>query len=236
MKNVFITGGTGYMGSRLITLLLKKNYKVKALVRKGSENKLPGGCDYIIADAFDAKHFETAITPGATFIQLLGVAHPSPKKKEQFKTIDLASVKSSAEAASKANAGHFIYVSVAQIPTSIMHDYQQCRAQGEAFVRKTGIPATFIRPWYVVGPGHYWPLLLWPLFKLLEWIPATSKKAKALRLVSLKQMLDTLVYAVEQPPVTGVNIFEIEDIKTVTNTKPAGTSKWQGYAQASIAG
>ncbi|HEY6976036.1 MAG TPA: GDP-mannose 4,6-dehydratase, partial [Chitinophagaceae bacterium] len=33
MKQIFITGGTGYMGSRLIKMLLEKGYTVKALVR-----------------------------------------------------------------------------------------------------------------------------------------------------------------------------------------------------------
>jgi uncharacterized protein YbjT (DUF2867 family) len=213
MKEVFITGGTGYMGSRLIKLLLDKDYTVKALVRNGSQNKLPKGCDYVIANPFDATSFAKDISAGSTFIQLLGVAHPGPKKKEQFKIIDLASANASATAASQAGVQHFIYVSVAQTPTSVMKDYQQCRAEGEAYIRSTEIPATFIRPWYVVGPGHYWPLLFSPLFKILEWIPSTSQKAKALRLVSLKQMLNTLLYAIEQPPEEGVNIIEIESIR-----------------------
>ena len=40
MKQVFITGGTGYMGRRLIALLLEKGYAVKALVREGSEKQI----------------------------------------------------------------------------------------------------------------------------------------------------------------------------------------------------
>jgi uncharacterized protein YbjT (DUF2867 family) len=213
MKQIFITGGTGYMGKRLIALLLKKGYVVKALVRPGSENKLPAGCGCITANAFDASSFVLAVPSRSTFIQLLGVPHPSPKKKAQFKKVDLLSVKASANAAKAAEAAHFIYVSVAQTPTKIMHDFQQCRAEGEAYIRATGVPATFIRPWYVTGPGHYWPLLFLPLFKILEWIPATSQKAKALRLVSLQQMLHTLMYAVENPTASGVNIIEIDEIR-----------------------
>ena len=214
MKQIFITGGTGYIGRRLIKLLLEKGYKVKALVRNASENKLPNGCDYIIANPFDLKSFEREIPEDATFIQLLGVSHPSPKKKEQFRTIDLASAKASACAAQKAGVKHFIYVSVAKTHTNIMKDYPQCRAEGENYIRTTQIPATFIRPWYVVGPGHYWPLLLAPLFKVLEWIPSTSQKAKALRLVSLKQMLNALVYAVEHTPCE-VRVIEIDKIKNM---------------------
>lgn len=213
MKEVFITGGTGYMGRRLIPLLMEKGYIVKALVRKGSESKLPPGCSYITGNPFDASTFTNDIPRGSTFVQLLGVAHPGPSKKEQFRLIDLPSVKASAGAASQAEVDHFIYVSVAQTPTRIMHNFQQCRAEGEAAIRATKIPATFIRPWYVAGPGHYWPLLLLPLFKILELIPSTAQKAKALRLVTLKQMLRVLLHAVENKPAEGVRIVEIDEIK-----------------------
>jgi len=217
MKHVFITGGTGYMGKRLIPLLQQKGYAITALVRKGSENKLPPGCNVVTANPFEAASFMKDISADATFVQLLGVPHPGPKKKNQFKTIDLASAKASAIAALHAGAKHFVYVSVAQTPTSIMKDYQECRAEAETTIRATAIPATFIRPWYVIGPGHYWPLLFQPLFKILEWIPSTSAKAKALRVVYLKQMLNALVYAVEHVPSNGVNVIEISDIRKMND-------------------
>lgn len=215
MEKVFITGGTGYMGRRLIDLLLSKGFEVHALVRKESVHKLPAQCTAVVADAFNVTGFVKAIPYGCTFVQLLGVAHPGPGKKNEFKLIDLASARASAEAAKKAGVAHFVYVSVAQTETNIMKDYQRCRALGEEAIKATAIPATFIRPWYVVGPGHYWPLFFQPMFKLLEWIPSTSQKAKALRLVSLKQMLNTICWAIENPATEGINIMEIDAIRNM---------------------
>ncbi|HEV2721249.1 MAG TPA: NmrA family NAD(P)-binding protein, partial [Thermoanaerobaculia bacterium] len=43
MANVFVTGGTGYIGQRLIPELLDRGHAVRALVRDGSERKLPAG-------------------------------------------------------------------------------------------------------------------------------------------------------------------------------------------------
>ncbi len=40
---VFVAGGTGYPGSRLIPLLARRGYSILALVRPGSERKLPVG-------------------------------------------------------------------------------------------------------------------------------------------------------------------------------------------------
>ena len=53
-QSIFITGGTGYIGSRLIRLLAQRDHSVCALVRKGSEGserKLPSGCTPVEGDA-----------------------------------------------------------------------------------------------------------------------------------------------------------------------------------------
>jgi len=101
-KQVFITGGTGYLRRRLIPMLLQKGYTVKALTRKGSEQKLPSGCISVVSDPFDANAFAGQVERGSTFIQLLGVSHPGPSKKALFYKIDFASVSASVAAATQA--------------------------------------------------------------------------------------------------------------------------------------
>lgn len=210
---IFITGGTGYIGTRLIKILINEGYEVTALVRQQSIKKLPHGGIPIIADPFAASNYADAVPRGCIFIHLLGVSHPGPKKKDLFFSVDLSSLKASVEAAVHARAKHFVYMSVAQYPTKVMGDYQQARSQGEQAIIASGIPYTFIRPWYVVGPGHYWPLLFNPVFKLLEIIPKTSVQAKSLALVSIKQMLRTLKNVILNMADRPNTIIEIKDIK-----------------------
>src|ERR1051326_1700586 len=83
--SVFITGGTGYMGQRLIALLLDRGHSVRALVRKGSESKLPSGATPVLGNALEKSTFVGQIAPADTFVQLVGVARPSPSKAEQFR-------------------------------------------------------------------------------------------------------------------------------------------------------
>ena len=73
-KSVFITGGTGYVGRRVIPLLINCGYTVNALVRSGSENKLPAGCNAVTGNALDYETFKEKIIPSETFIQLVGVS------------------------------------------------------------------------------------------------------------------------------------------------------------------
>ena len=133
MSDIFITGGTGYLGLRLIRHLLERGHEVTALVRQGSENKVPAGARRVVGNPFQAETFQSFIPPNAVFVQLLGVPHPSPKKARQFREIDLRSVKASADAAVAAGVSHFIYVSVNLEPSSIMKAFQEVRWEGEEY-------------------------------------------------------------------------------------------------------
>ncbi|MCI0355296.1 MAG: NAD(P)H-binding protein [Acidobacteria bacterium] len=210
--NVFLTGSTGYMGSRLIPLLVERGHHVRALVRAGSEKKLPAGCEPIVGDALDAGSYAAAVPPSDTFVHLVGVPKPNPWKGAQFRAVDLPSIRAAVTAATIAGVQHFIYLSVAQ-PAPIMKDYIEVRAEGERLLRGSGMNATFLRPWYVLGPGHYWPYLLVPSYFVFELLPATRASAQRLGLVTLEQMLATLVAAVENPP-AGVRIMDVPQIRS----------------------
>ena len=201
---VFVTGGTGYMGRSLIESLLSRGHVVHALVRPGSERKLPDSAVAVIGNALDAMTFASAIPPGATLVHLVGTPHPGPAKAAEFERVDLASIRAAAFAARTARAAHFVYVSVAH-PAPVMHAYIAVREQGEALVGATGIPATILRPWYVLGPGHYWPLLLIPFYALGRLFPATHDQATRLGLVTLQQMVTALTAAVECIPVAAAS-------------------------------
>lgn len=211
-RSIFITGGTGYIGSRLIKKLLLKDYNVIALVRKGSEHKIPKGATAIVCNPFDANTFSEQIPTGSIFIQLLGVPHPSPKKANLFREVDLKSVKASADAAAKAKVSHFIYMSVAMTPGKIMKAYQDTRSEGEAYCLSKHLQCTFIRPWYVIGPGHWWPILFLPFYGLAELIPAWKQKARSMALVTIDQVLRALLHAVNENP-SPVTILEIKNIR-----------------------
>jgi len=208
---VFITGGSGYLGKRLVSLLVRRGHIVRALVRKRSEEKLPPGCTPITGNALDKTSFVDEIKPADTFVQLVGVAHPSPSKAAQFRAVDLVSVSASVAAAVETRIQHFVYVSVAH-PAPLMKAYVEVRAEGELLIRSSGLNATILRPWYVLGPGHRWAWVLLPAYWLLECLPATRDTARRLGLVTLGQMLAALVGAVENPA-AGIRVVEVPAIR-----------------------
>jgi uncharacterized protein YbjT (DUF2867 family) len=209
--SVFVTGATGYIGSRLVARLAARGHAVRALVRPGSEGKLPAGVTPVRGDALDAASFAGAVRGGDTFVQLVGTPHPSPAKAAQFRSVDLASARASLENAARSGVAHFIYVSVAH-PAPAMHAYIAARTEAEALLLATGLPSTVLRPWYVLGPGHRWPYALVPLYWVARRVPSLRDGATRLGLVTLRQMVDALVAAVESLP-SGVRVWGVPDIR-----------------------
>jgi uncharacterized protein YbjT (DUF2867 family) len=93
-----------------------------------------------------------------------------------------------------------------------MKVYQEVRSEIEARIRESGLHATILKPWYVLGPGHAWPYALIPVYWLMERIPSTRAGAQRLGLVTLEQMLRALTMAAAAP-CTGVRVLGVPEIR-----------------------
>lgn len=211
-QRIFITGGTGYIGSRLIPLLIARKYAVTALARQASAQRLAPGCIPIVGDALDGNTYQKAVSSADTFIQLIGVHHPSPAKARQFVEVDLKSGREAVRVARESGVRHFIYLSVAH-PAPVMQAYAAVRVEVEQNIAQSGLPATILRPWYVLGPGHRWPYALIPFYKIAETLPATREGAIRLGLVTIRHMLGALLHAVANPA-SGVRVLEPKEIRS----------------------
>ena len=212
MAHVFVSGGTGFLGSGLIARLLERGHAVSALARPGSEDKLPKGCGVVIGDPLRHETFDSYVPPAHTFVHLVGIAKPAPWKGALFRAVDQVSLEQSLVAAKSFGVRHFVYVSVAH-PAPVMQAYVEVRMECERRIRESGIEASILRPWYILGPGRNWPRLLRPLYWLFGRI--NPEAAERLGLVTLDQMLSALVWAIEHPAPRILNVPAIRKMGSV---------------------
>jgi len=205
-RDVFVTGGTGYLGRPLIEALLSRGHTVRALTRQASRSRLPPGATVVVGDALDSGGWVGDVAPADTFVHLIGTPHPSPAKAAQFKAVDLVSIEAAVRAATTAGVKHFVYVSVAH-PAPVMKAFIDVRKQGEAMVSRSGLAATILRPWYVLVSWHRWPLVLMPVYAVARLIPSMRAGAERLALIPRQAVVDALVKAVETPA-DGLRILE----------------------------
>jgi nucleoside-diphosphate-sugar epimerase len=215
--DILVTGGTGFIGRHLIPVLVGRGHRVRVLAREQSLDRVPAGATAVVGDALDGESVVAALRAGDTIIHLVGTAHPTPSKADQFERIDLMSIRSTVVAAKRTGIAHLIYLSVAQ-PAPIMQAYLWIRTLGETMIREAGLTATIVRPWYVLGPGRRWPKLIVPLYKLAELFPGTRAIAARLALVTIDEMVKALVHAVENPPERGRQ--RIVDVPAIRRANP----------------
>ena len=67
--SVLVTGATGFVGSRLISALVEKGYKIKALSRKNQPSK--ENVKFVQADAFDIHSLSNAMKGTEVALYLL---------------------------------------------------------------------------------------------------------------------------------------------------------------------
>jgi uncharacterized protein YbjT (DUF2867 family) len=201
VQSVFISGGTGYLGRALSQLLLERGHRVAVFSRPTSTGRVDVRVEVHTGDPFDPASLMRALAqaPYTTFVHLVGTPHPAPWKTAQFHAIDLPSLQASATAAREAKIAHFVYVSVAQ-PAPIMRSYIHVRQCCEVILAENQLRRSIICPWYVLGPGHMWPIALRPVYAILEQIPATRASAQRLGLITLDQMTSAMSHAIEHPP------------------------------------
>jgi uncharacterized protein YbjT (DUF2867 family) len=151
------------------------------------------------------------VPPSDTLVQLVGTPKPNPRKGRQFREIDFKSGMAAVTAARQAAIRHLVYVSVAH-PAPLMHAYIEPRVEVEEAIASSGLNATILRPWYVLGPGHRWPYLILPVYWIMGSIPGKRATVERLGLVTLQQMIAALIDAVENPA-QGIKIVEVPDIR-----------------------
>ena len=211
MRQVFITGSTGYLGRAVTLALVERGHAVQALCRASSARRLPAGAVAVVGDALDSSTYASALRPDHVVVHLVGTPKPAPWKSASFERVDLGSVQQLARAVSRSRVEHIVYVSVAQ-PAPLMRAYVDARRRAEAVLSGLSVPHTFVRPWYVLGPGHRWPIVLQPAYAAASRVPSLRDGARRLGLVTLDQMVSTLVTAVETAARTN-RLYEVPQIR-----------------------
>jgi nucleoside-diphosphate-sugar epimerase len=159
---IALTGGTGFIGGRLIELALAAGHQLTALTRR--EQKPRDGVTWILGSLEDRVSVAELVEQADAVIHLAGVLNAP--NAAAFEAGNVTGTLTMLAAATAGAARRFVHVSSLAARESALSLYGGSKARGEELVRESGLDWAIVRPPAVYGPGDRETLELFRMAKL----------------------------------------------------------------------
>jgi uncharacterized protein YbjT (DUF2867 family) len=175
-RRVFVTGGTGFLGSRVVRALLEQDAEVTALVRPDSEEKLGslrGRIQWVQGDVWNPASMRGRARGHAVVVHLVGGTRPDPTRGLTFRHLNFVSARNVAQMAVSDGVPHMVLLSASAAPLGVAGGYIDSKRDAEEYLKKTGLTWTIIRAPALYAPGQRRnPIYL--VVSLLSYFPIAS--------------------------------------------------------------
>lgn len=145
---IAVTGGTGFVGSRLIALLADAGHEVRALTRRPMEDE--AGLSWIPGSLEDQPALDRLVEGADALIHVAGIINADEAGFEAGNVQGTAAV---TEAAKTQEVRRLVHVSSLAAREPQLSRYGASKARSEAVVRNSGLDYAIVRPPAVYGPG-----------------------------------------------------------------------------------
>lgn len=152
-KTIAITGATGFAGGHAVSELLKRGYRVRALVRNPAASKLPDGVETVQGD-LQARDALDRFAKGSDAVVHLAGAISGLTRHDYFR-VNADGTAALTEAAVRAEVPRFVHISSLSARQPELSAYGASKRAGEDVIAKLAehFNGLIIRPPAVYGPG-----------------------------------------------------------------------------------
>lgn len=161
MSTLAITGGTGFVGSRLIALAIEAGHAVRALTRREQAER--AHLEWVGGDLGDTVALARLCDGADAVIHVAGVVNAPTR--DGFAVGNIHGTRNMLAAAEGAGVRRFVHVSSLAAREPGMSDYGWSKAEAERLVEESLLDTAMVRPPAIYGPGDMEMLELFKLAK-----------------------------------------------------------------------
>jgi uncharacterized protein YbjT (DUF2867 family) len=149
---VGIIGGTGFVGSHILKRLTAGGHTARALVRPGSEHKLPAasGVDTVSGEVGNEAAVRACLEHVDAVIYLIGILREFPKKGITFDALQRRGAERTFNIARERGITRVLLMSANGVDAAAT-PYQQTKLAAEEALRASGLDWTIFRPSVIFG-------------------------------------------------------------------------------------
>ena len=202
---VFLTGGTGFVGSEVLRQLVAAGHEVRVLVRRGSEGKLAmsDGIEVHHGDAAEAQTLAGALAGCDAVIHLVGIIREFPAKGITFERLHVEATRNLLAAAHDQAVKRYLHMSANGTGPAGATAYHRTKWQGECAVRESGLDWTIFRPSLIFGRGGEFVAMLADLIRKLPVVPVIGDGQYRMQPVAVEQVAESFVKALAMSQTIG---------------------------------
>ena len=218
---VFLTGGTGFVGSEILSQLLDAGHTVRCLVRPGSGNKLDvaRGIEIHRGDAARPETLQGGLEGCDALIHLVGIIREFPGRGITFKKMHVDATRNVLEAAREQGIGRYLQMSANGVRPEAESSYHRTKWRAEQLVRESELDWTIFRPSVIYGKGGEFVEMLSGLVRKLPVIPVIGDGEYRIAPVAVSDVARAFVQSLEMEntvgetyPMCGAGDYSYNDI------------------------
>ncbi|MFT3786437.1 MAG: complex I NDUFA9 subunit family protein [Tepidisphaeraceae bacterium] len=170
--NVFVTGGSGFVGQSVIDRLVAVGHEVVALKSHRPINDRGGKVRTVEASLFDVEALTRAMTGCEATIHLVGIISQNLSKGVTFERMHVEATRAVVSACEIAKVRRYVHMSALGARPDAPAEYHRTKARAEAIVRQSHLDWTILRPSMIHGPrGDFTKMLVgWARKQKAPWL------------------------------------------------------------------
>ena len=165
---VAVTGGTGFVGTTVVSELLRAGHEVRILSRKAPE-RLSDGVSHVPGSIVTGEGLDTLVEGVDAVIHLVGIIREVGANT--FKAVHHKGTVNVIVATSRAGVSRYLHMSAMGTRKEAISRYHQSKWAGEEAVHASSLDWTIFRPSTIFGPGDSFVNMLTGMMRKFPLMP-----------------------------------------------------------------